>query len=124
MRETIVIEAKQYEGYDDCLQAAVDDYIDEHPEATGYDLSPRWAGGEDGERESILLDVPTDMEDTSIFDGVVEFKAHGARYRAMAEGAAWGIYESHDGAFIRVSTIRRKKSDTPADIYERFIEDE
>ena len=52
---TIEISAKRYEDEDDCLLAAADDYISEHPEAEGYDLSPRW---QDEERDVILLDVP------------------------------------------------------------------
>ena len=40
---------------DDCLQGAVDAYVAEHPEARGWDLSPRWA---DETRETIELDVP------------------------------------------------------------------
>jgi len=41
---------------DDCLQAAVDSYVAEHPEAAGWDLSPRWA--DDDDRETVELTVP------------------------------------------------------------------
>lgn len=54
-KKTISVPAKRYEDYDDCLTAAAEDYASEHPEAEGYDLSPRW---EDDERDVILLDVP------------------------------------------------------------------
>lgn len=56
--KTITVSAKQYEDHDDCLRAASDDYVSEHPETKGYDLNPRWVGGEEGEREEITLDVP------------------------------------------------------------------
>jgi hypothetical protein len=52
---TIEISAKQYEDYDDCLAAATDDYVSEHPEAEGYDMDARWS---DDDRDVILLDVP------------------------------------------------------------------
>lgn len=39
---------------DDCLAAAVEEFVDEHPEASGYDLSPRW---KNEDREEVLLDV-------------------------------------------------------------------
>jgi hypothetical protein len=55
--QTIKVDAKQYEDYD-ILKVAAEDYVDEHPEAEGYDLDARWEGGDDGEREVILLDVP------------------------------------------------------------------
>lgn len=45
---------------DDCLRAAVDAYIAEHPEAAGWDLLPRWA---DEDREEIVLTVPVETED-------------------------------------------------------------
>lgn len=50
--------ARKYEDYDDCLSAAADDYIYDDPKLKGWDLSPRWEGGEEGEREYILLEVP------------------------------------------------------------------
>ena len=40
---------------DDCLTAAADEYIAEHPDLTGYDLAPRWT---DDERETVTLTVP------------------------------------------------------------------
>ena len=52
---TITVDAKRYEDADDCLAAAAAEYVEEHPEAAGYDLGARWA---DDEREQILLDVP------------------------------------------------------------------
>lgn len=58
MTATITVPTRLYEDHDDCLTAAAEDYIAAHPEAAGYDLSPRWDGGDDGEREAILLDVP------------------------------------------------------------------
>lgn len=54
--KTVEIDAKQYEDSDDCFAAAVEDYIEDHPEAEGHDLNPRWK--EDEERDVILLDVP------------------------------------------------------------------
>lgn len=58
MTTTIEISARDYEDCDDCLEAAAADYISEHPEAAGYDLNPRWVGGDEGERDYIALDVP------------------------------------------------------------------
>lgn len=43
---------------DDCLAAAAAEYVADHPEAEGWDLEPRWAGGEDGDREEIVMSVP------------------------------------------------------------------
>lgn len=40
---------------DDCLTGAARDYIAEHSDLRGYDLSPRWT---DEERESVTLSVP------------------------------------------------------------------
>lgn len=40
---------------DDCLSAAAADYIEDHPELAGWDLSPRWA---DDTRETVALTVP------------------------------------------------------------------
>jgi len=56
---TIRIPAKRYEDDDDSLAAASAEYVDDHPEAAGYDLNPRWDGGDEGERDYILLDVPS-----------------------------------------------------------------
>lgn len=56
MTKTIEVSAAQYEDYDDCLAAAAADYVRDHPEARGYDLSPRWA--DDDDRSVILLDAP------------------------------------------------------------------
>lgn len=40
---------------DDCLTAAADEYVAEHPELAGWDLAPRWA---DEDRERVALTVP------------------------------------------------------------------
>ena len=42
---------------DDCLMAAVDAYVAEHPEAEGWDLQPRWA---DDDRDTVTLTVPVE----------------------------------------------------------------
>jgi hypothetical protein len=52
---TIKVAAAQYIDHDDCLAAAAEDYVSEHPVAAGYDLAARW---QDDERDAILLDVP------------------------------------------------------------------
>jgi hypothetical protein len=52
---TIRIDASEYDAYDDSLAAAAAAYAAAHPEAQGWDLSPRW---EDQQRDGILLDVP------------------------------------------------------------------
>lgn len=53
--KTIELDAKKYEDFDDCLAAAAEEYVSEHPEAKGWDLDARW---EDDNREVILLTVP------------------------------------------------------------------
>lgn len=51
----ITIDARPYEGHDDCLAAAAADMIAQHPRLRGWNLSPRWA---DDDREAIVLTVP------------------------------------------------------------------
>jgi hypothetical protein len=41
---------------DDCLAAASEEYIAEHPELAGWDLDPQWA--DDADREYVVLTVP------------------------------------------------------------------
>lgn len=53
--KTVKVPASQYEDHDDCLEAAVTDYVEMHPEAKGWNLHARW---EDGTRDVILIDVP------------------------------------------------------------------
>lgn len=57
MNTTIKVSAAKYTDHDNCLTAAATDYVAAHPEANGYDMSPRW---EDDQRDVILLDVPVD----------------------------------------------------------------
>jgi len=62
---TVRISSRDYEDHDDCLTAAAEDYIDSHDMA-GWEpdnLDPRWDGGDDGEREHILLTVPESFAD-------------------------------------------------------------
>ena len=54
---TLKIDAAQYADHDDCLTAAAADIAAERNLA-GYDLSPRWEGGDDGDRAVILIDIP------------------------------------------------------------------
>ena len=42
---------------DDCLAAAADAYVAEHPEVAGWDLHPQWA---DEDRELVELTVPVE----------------------------------------------------------------
>lgn len=51
---TVTVRADQ--DQDDCLAAAAAEYIEEHPELAGYDLSPRWTDEDD--RETVDLTVP------------------------------------------------------------------
>ena len=48
---TVTADADQ----DDCLSAAASEYISEHPECAGYDLSPVWG---DDDRETVQFTVP------------------------------------------------------------------
>jgi hypothetical protein len=41
---------------DDCLQAAQEAYLEDHPELAGWDLNPQW-GNED--RSTVALTIPT-----------------------------------------------------------------
>jgi hypothetical protein len=86
----ITVSAKQYEDTDDCLRAAADDYVSEHPEAAGYDLNARWVGGDDGERAEIALDVPGD--DSVVVEIMPD--QHRGSHRAARN---WGTYP-HNGA--------------------------
>lgn len=52
---TITISAHQFSDSDDCLAAAAQHYIAEHPDLVGWDLDPKWA---DDDREEIILTVP------------------------------------------------------------------
>jgi hypothetical protein len=51
---------------DDCLAAASQAYISDHPSLRGWDLDPRWT---DNDRETVTLSVPTwfyeQLSDTS-----------------------------------------------------------
>jgi len=49
---TVTADADQ----DDCLTAAADAYVADHPEAAGWDLLPRWA--DENDREVVVLTVP------------------------------------------------------------------
>jgi hypothetical protein len=48
----------EHADHDDVLAAVAAEYVEDHPELEGWDLSPRWDGGEDGQREAVLLNVP------------------------------------------------------------------
>ena len=53
--DKIAISVRADADQDDCLAAAEQEYISEHPELSGYDLDPRWG---DGDRETVVLAVP------------------------------------------------------------------
>lgn len=53
---TVVVSSKQYEDYDDCLEMAAAAYAGEHGLYT-WQVTPEWVGGEDGDRDEILLTV-------------------------------------------------------------------
>jgi hypothetical protein len=55
--ETISVSSKQYEDHDDCLTAAAQDYAADHG-LESWQVTAKWDGGEDGERDAILLTVP------------------------------------------------------------------
>jgi hypothetical protein len=57
-QKTITVPASDYADHDDCLRAAEAVYIADHPDLEGWDLDPRWADGDDGERDEIELTVP------------------------------------------------------------------
>jgi hypothetical protein len=54
---TVSVDSARYADHDDCLAAAAEEYAADHGMG-GYDLEPRWDGGDEGERERILLTVP------------------------------------------------------------------
>ena len=53
--QTLTIPAAPYADYDDVLGAVAADYVADHHEAKGYDLSVRWA---DEDRDAVEIDVP------------------------------------------------------------------
>jgi hypothetical protein len=55
MSKHIEITVSANADLDDCLAEAAAEYISEHPELRGYDLSPRWANED---REQVVLTVP------------------------------------------------------------------
>ena len=57
MSKSIEIVVSADADQDDCLAAAADEYLEEHPELHGYDLAPRWG---DDDRETVVLAVPFD----------------------------------------------------------------
>jgi len=89
---TVIVKANP--DLDDCLAGAVEQYVAEHPEAKGWDLSPRFA---DETREEVLLTVPrtADMwwawhdQDSSRWSTDVS--------DAEQRCAAWVAGESNDG---------------------------
>jgi len=54
--KTITVIVPADPDQDDCLTAAVEAYVAEHPELEGWDLSPRWT--DDDDRETVTLTVP------------------------------------------------------------------
>jgi hypothetical protein len=44
---------------DDCLSAAAESYIEDHPELEGYDLDPQWENEDD--RTYVVLIVPSSV---------------------------------------------------------------
>jgi hypothetical protein len=56
MTQHIEITVNANPDADDCLAHAAAEYVSEHPELAGYDLSPRWA--DDDDREQVVLTVP------------------------------------------------------------------
>ena len=58
MSKTITVSSKRYEDSDDCLAEAAADYVRNHDDVRPWQVTAEWEGGEDGERESILLTVP------------------------------------------------------------------
>ena len=55
-RVTITVSANA--DHDDCLAGAAAEYIEDHPELAGYDLSPAWG---DEDRETVALRVPAHL---------------------------------------------------------------
>ena len=56
MSRSVTVTVTANPDEDDCLAAAEREYISEHPELRGYDLSPRWTDEDD--RETVDLTVP------------------------------------------------------------------
>lgn len=52
---SITVPAAKYADHDDCLAAAAADYLADHPDLAGWDLSPSWV---DEQRDEIALSVP------------------------------------------------------------------
>lgn len=58
-RVTITVPASRYADEDDVLAAVAAEYIAGYPDLRGWNLDPRWDGGDAGDRRAVLLSVPT-----------------------------------------------------------------
>ena len=111
MTTTIEISSAPYADHDDCLAAAAADYVSDHPEAEGWDLGARWAGGDDGDgtdRSTILLDVPADGNKSDVdswesvatyvctFSGDEHDGACDVEVRVGEDGGCWYLSTSDD----------------------------
>jgi hypothetical protein len=74
---------------DDCLADAAEQYIAEHDDLRGYDLSPRWA---DDDRESVVLTVPRWHADQCGAEEGQEARMSRAEALAWAQDAQVGDY--------------------------------
>lgn len=54
-KKTVQVVVAADADQDDCLTAAAEQYIEEHPALKGWDLAPVWA---DEDREQVALTVP------------------------------------------------------------------
>lgn len=79
--QKVRIPASQYEDHDDCLAAAAAEYVEEHPDAEGWDLNARW---EDDSRDVILLDAPTARKNPA----AVALGRRGGKVTSAAKAAA------------------------------------
>ena len=78
---------------DDCLQGAADAYVAEHPELSGWDLSPQWADPEG--RERVVLTIPADREANELdeSDDMVTLESMPEHLCASHRAAGnWGQY--------------------------------
>jgi len=102
---------------DDCLTAAADTYLLDHPELQGYDLSPRWT--DDDTRESITLTIPAWAGDYVTIEEMPDCLR--GSHRAARN---WGRYPINGATRRRVS---REEADeivaADDDAYDHIVEE-
>lgn len=88
MTKQIEVAAKLYEDHDDSLTAAAQDYASDHGLDDAWQVSAEWLGGEDGERETIVLTVPSVTHEQAVVRKAVEHDKADSYITALSVEAA------------------------------------